>query len=184
MSKPRTVTRFVEETVTLGQVAHEAYYAAEGILDGFPWRDLDDECRAGWEAAAAAAVAEAIESERDDEPARRAEAKPSPTEQEKLAALKITGTLQPDPLKVVFQGLVISLANIPHGSLLFVDNLGDFYALHPDGKRVCLSKSAQSRIFPPATQAELAAEEIRHRNADKAASLPFPGAEPFLPNDS
>ena len=150
MSKPRTVTRFVEETVTIGQVAYEAQHRAAGIEGQCPWRDLGDRGRAWWEAAAAA-VAEAIEGERDDEPAQRVETKPVPTEQEKLAALKITGTLQPDPLKVVFQGLVISLANIPHGSLLFVDNLGDFYALHPDGKRVRLSKSAQSRVYPTAT---------------------------------
>src|SRR5574343_2081856 len=103
MSKPRTVTRFVEETVTLGQIAREAYRAHRSD-SGVTCAALSDEQRAGWEAAAAAVV-EAIEGERDDESA------PAPTEQEKLAALKITGTLQPDPLKVVFQGLVISLAN-------------------------------------------------------------------------
>ena len=74
MTKPRTVTRFIEQRVTLGQIACEAYHRRAGIHCA--WSDLDDESRAEWEAAAAA-VAEAIEDTRADEPpVQRIEPKP------------------------------------------------------------------------------------------------------------
>ena len=66
MSNPRTVTRFIEQRVTLGQIAHEAYRARRNDA-GSPWAELSDEQRAGWEAAAAA-VADAVEGTRADEP--------------------------------------------------------------------------------------------------------------------
>ena len=65
MTKPRTVTRFIEQRVTLGQIAYEAYCRRAGIIR--EWSDLDNESRAEWEAAADA-VADAVEGTRDDEP--------------------------------------------------------------------------------------------------------------------
>ena len=203
MSNPRTVTRFVEQRVTIGQIAYEAHCDRAGIIR--EWSDLDNESRAEWEAAAAA-VADAVEDTRADEPpVQRIEPKPVTV---KIDASNLEASIakvqamiedanrikdqpaQPDPTRVLFNGLVVSLASLPVGSLLFVDNLGHFYALHPDGKRVLLSKSAQERIYPPVapTRAELAAEELRRRKAEKNATpLPpsaFLGAEPFIPSDS
>ena len=109
MSKPRTVTRFIEETITLGQIAYEAYRRRRvGILCA--WSDLDDESRAEWEAAADA-VADAVEDTRADEPpvqriepttAPRPQPFPAPPSgeptQSRLAGLKIRGAAFTTPL--------------------------------------------------------------------------------------
>ena len=75
MSKPRTVTRFVEQRITLGQLFYDTVSEQLGLPT--KWDDIDAPIRAAYEIAAAA-VAEAIESERDDAPAPQPERVPAP----------------------------------------------------------------------------------------------------------
>lgn len=156
MTKPRTVKRFIEQRVTLGQIAYEAYHRRAGIPCA--WSDLDDESRAEWEAAADA-VADAVEDTRDDEsPVQRIEPKPATVKVDgadfvkELDALLRRASEQSGTSDIKFQ---------PHSALIgdpaLVDKLVTFGAPRPG-----FTVGTTTAPLPPSA---------------------FPG-EPFIPSDS
>lgn len=176
MTNPRTVTRFIEQRVTLGQIAYEEYRRRRRVGILFAWSDLDDESRAEWEAAADA-VADAIEDTRADEP-------PVQRIEPKSAAVKVDGA---DFIKEL--DALLRRASEQSGTPKVKPQTYPAPFSEPTfaGKSVTFGSPRPGFTFGTYEIDPTKAHPVAKVGETVTTPLPpsaFPGAEPFIPSDS